>query len=301
MRLHNLEQHCTMCAGEMRRVSVRGVCPTHQLISTPLHQHSELQLRLAPAELHGNALKLYLIRHAESENNAVLARNGAPEERVPDPELTDIGHRQAELLGEHLAHPEAEPRQLPGWDSDRRGYELTHLYCSLMTRSILTAQYIAGACGLNVTAHEDIYEYGGLFEHPGNGKTKFEGPGRDYFESRFPALDLPDTLGTSGWYGRPRESETEFLARTRRAVQDILETHGASNDVVALVVHGDFIDQFINELLGFARREQNYAGHWVSNWAMHNTSVTRIDLHAETRTVVYTNRIDHLPSKLVTW
>ena len=43
-------------------------------------------------------MKLYLIRHAQSENNA------KPEsERVPDPGITELGIRQAKLLGERFS------------------------------------------------------------------------------------------------------------------------------------------------------------------------------------------------------
>ena len=107
--------------------------------------------------------RLYLVRHAQSENNAIWDGRGDNQPgRVPDPEITATGHRQAQVLAEHFAHPLAEPRQHPYAEGDAAHYGLTHVYCSLMTRSILTAQYIASACGLGLQALPDVFEKHGI-------------------------------------------------------------------------------------------------------------------------------------------
>jgi len=87
--------------------------------------------------------RLYLIRHAQSANNEIWNGSDHVDGRSPDPELTATGHRQAETLGQHLSHPHAEPRQHPFLPTKEVHFGLTHVYCSLMTRSILTAGYIA--------------------------------------------------------------------------------------------------------------------------------------------------------------
>lgn len=249
-------------------------------------------------------MKLYLIRHAESANNAIFSGTGAEDGRVPDPEITDTGHRQAAVLARHLADPAADSRHHPATVSQQRapGFGLTHLYCSLMTRSILTGRYIAEVCGLSLYAHADLFERGGIYElDPGGQKVGRPGPDRTYFDQRFPEVNLPDSLGDGGWYDRPAETDDMFFERIRRARDDILDRHLDSHDCVAVVVHGDFIDQFVNELTGVARHPANYERQWEANWAVHNTSLTRIDFVAGARTVVYTNRLDHLPTELVTW
>ncbi|HBG59948.1 MAG TPA: histidine phosphatase family protein, partial [Anaerolineaceae bacterium] len=57
-------------------------------------------------------MQLYYIRHAQSENNAILERNGykSEEGRHADPQITTMGFEQAKLLAEFLAreNPEAE-------------------------------------------------------------------------------------------------------------------------------------------------------------------------------------------------
>ena len=249
-------------------------------------------------------MKLYLIRHAESANNAIVTGRGDWSARVPDPELTERGHQQAQLLAEHLTDPAGETRQHPilAGESGTLSFGLTHLYCSLMTRSILTAQYIAGTCAVRAVAHPDIFEKGGIYHESADGtKTGAPGPGRAYFRERFPALELPDSVDEDGWYNRDYETEEPFLWRIAHVLKDIRRRHALSQDRVAMVVHGDFIDQFLNEVTGFARRPENYHSIWEGNWGLHNTSITRIDFLSGAEVVVYTNRLDHLPASLLSW
>lgn len=247
-------------------------------------------------------MKLYLVRHAQSANN--LRWNGSDhvEGRSPDPEITDIGHQQAELLAKHLAHPQAEPRQHPFSSVRHTGYGLTHLYCSLMTRSILTAQYIANECEIEQRAMPDIFEKNGVYEYDTHGEMiGLPGPGLSYFTERFPLLNLPETVDEMGWWNRPAENHDEFIDRVRMVVTEIKHQQLDADTNIAMVAHSDFIDQFVNELMGVTRHDHNYASDWVANWAFHNTSISRFDFIDGAHNVVYLNRIDHLPPELVTW
>ncbi|MEM7346654.1 MAG: histidine phosphatase family protein [Chloroflexota bacterium] len=247
-------------------------------------------------------MRLYLIRHAESLNNAIYSEAGEGKDRQPDPEITEIGHQQAALLAAYLANPTTEPRQSPFSPKKDYGFGLTHLYCSLMTRSILTAEYIAEACGIPYTALPNLFEKGGIYNLEENGdKIGLPGPNRSYFTERFPTLILPEDLGDEGWYNRPFEMEEAFFERVKGIIPDIKARHLDTDDCVGLVVHGDLIDQFINELMQAPRHSANYKGSWQANWATHNTSVTRIDFDKATHIVVYINRIDHLPTEFITF
>lgn len=247
--------------------------------------------------------KLYLIRHAQSENNAIWDGSGDHQPgRKVDPEITDTGQRQAEVLGATLAHPEAEPRQHPFETVAAAHFGLTHVYCSLMTRSILTAEHIANACGLKLQALPDIFEKHGMYDVDAEGNLQgMPGPGRDYFNERFPGLGLPDDFNDAGWWSRPVEDEAIFLQRMKNVVAAVRQRLYDSDDHVAMVVHGDFIDQFVNELMGVIRYQPNYDNHWVANWTFHNTSISRFDFVQGAHSVIYLNRIDHLPNELVTW
>ena len=246
--------------------------------------------------------RLYLIRHAQSANNETWDGSNHLAGRKPDPEITAIGHRQAQTLAGHLAHPQAEPRQHPFNQAEEFHFGLTHVYCSLMTRSILTAEYIATACGLELHALSDIFEKFGIYDVDDDGNLQgLPGPGRDYFEQRFPRLRLPEEFNDDGWWSRPVENELAFIERMKKVVNNFRRRLDQGEESIALVAHGDFIDQFVNELMGVVRHQPNYDNHWVANWAFHNTSISRIDFVNGSHNVVYMNRIDHLPNELVTW
>jgi 2,3-bisphosphoglycerate-dependent phosphoglycerate mutase len=246
--------------------------------------------------------KLYLIRHAQSANNAIWDGNDFGSGRSPDPEITEIGQRQAAVLADHLADPNSEPRRHSSEPADQTHFGLTHLYCSLMTRSICTAEAIAKACGLKCVALPDVYEKYGIFDVGADEQlTGQPGPDRDYFETRFPNLTLPGDMNSEGWWNRPAEDEDGFLERMTEVVSNFRSRLTNNDDTIALVAHGDFIDQFINELMGIRRHDPNYREAWVANWSFHNTSISRIDFIKDSHTVVYTNRIDHLEAGLVTW
>lgn len=250
-------------------------------------------------------MRLYLIRHGESANNALQARNGGDSTgRAPDPELTETGHRQAALLADYLAHPHGDPLQHPrvAPEAAPQGFGLTHIYCSLMTRSILTAEYVAKACKLPLVAHGDIFENHGIFDHAEDGtKVGLPGPDQDYFKTRFPDLQLPSGMNQAGWYSRPFETTELFLQRANQVAVEFERRHIGSDDSVAMIIHGNLIDQLINEFTGLGRQDKNYASHWEANWATHNTSITRIDFKSSARVIVYTNRLEHLPAELTTW
>jgi 2,3-bisphosphoglycerate-dependent phosphoglycerate mutase len=246
--------------------------------------------------------RLYLIRHAQSANNEIWDGSDHMDGRSPDPELTTNGHRQAETLGKHLSHPHAEPRQHPFVPTKEVHFGLTHVYCSLMTRSILTAGYIADACDLALHALPDIFEKYGIYDIDDDGNLRgLPGPDRAYFEQRFPRLNLPEDFNDAGWWSRPAEDETMFVERMQRVVDEVRQRLTHSEENVAMVAHGDFIDQFVNQLMGVARHRHNYDNHWVANWTFHNTSISRVDFVNGSHNVVYMNRIDHLPNELVTW
>jgi len=114
-------------------------------------------------------------------------------------------------------------------------------------------------------------------------------------------LNLPDEFNDAGWWSRPAEDEAMFLERMQTVVDEVKQRLTQSEENVAMVAHGDFIDQFVKQLMGVERHQHNYDNHWVANWTFHNTSISRVDFVDGSHNVVYMNRIDHLPNELVTW
>jgi len=250
-------------------------------------------LRLIPEQR--LAVQFYFIRHAQSQNNALYLASGSSAGRSPDPELTDLGSRQAGCLAEHLAHafPGAAPQE---WDpQNRSGYRLTHLYTSLMLRAAATAAILGAALGLRPVALEEVHEEGGIYrEDPQSGQPLgLPGKGRSYYREHYPELVLPNWLGEDGWWRRPHETPDQVPQRARRFLDFLRERHAVGDDRVALVSHAGFYNYLLCALFDLPRSERLW-------FTLNNAALTRIDFYPEGASLVYHNRADYLPVELVT-
>jgi 2,3-bisphosphoglycerate-dependent phosphoglycerate mutase len=239
-------------------------------------------------------MELYFIRHAQSENNALAARNAANEVRTHDPELTALGKRQAARLADFLAEQHPEAQTAPYDPQNRRGITLTHVYASLMLRAVSTGSIVAQRLGLPLMAWIDWHEEGGLFleETPGNfvGRT---GNGRSYFAKEYPDLVLPETLTDAGWWTQALEPAEERPRRARRALAELIERHGGTDDHVGIVSHGGFYNHLMGAL-------QDTSPPYKLAHLLNNASISRIVITPSGNYVVYQNRCDYLPTELVT-
>lgn len=96
-------------------------------------------------------MQLYIIRHGQSYNNALWAQTGNGNGRLPDPPLTEIGHQQAQHLGQFMAKADENGNgRLEIDQHNRHGYHLTHLYSSLMFRAVQTGHAIAEALDMQI-------------------------------------------------------------------------------------------------------------------------------------------------------
>jgi 2,3-bisphosphoglycerate-dependent phosphoglycerate mutase len=239
-------------------------------------------------------MQLYFIRHGQSANNALYDRTGSWSGRNYDPELTDIGIRQAEYLARFLRHtyPGAATND---WDPHNvSGFGITHLYTSLMLRAVQTGSIVAEAVGLPFMAWEDIHENGGLYldDEETDEKIGQAGPNRSEFAARFPSLVLPDRLGKTGWWNRPYEDEKQWPIRARRFLSDLTARHGSTHDRVAVISHGGFYQQTLLALLNAPAAD----GFW---FALHNAGIARIDFNEGNVVLVYANRVDFLSRELI--
>lgn len=240
-------------------------------------------------------MKLYFIRHAQSENNALWSNTGSDRNRNEDPEITELGARQAQTLAEFLVTGNLRGGAYHGQEQDV-GFELTHLYASLMVRAVKTGMIVAKKLGLPLMAWEDIHERGGIFlEDFETGEIRrMRGKSRAYFETNYPDFILPTTFIESGWWDqRAVEERGEYQERARRFLRDLLDQHGGSDDRVAVISHGGFYNDLLIALLGLSPDNKTW-------FTMYNAALTRIDFHEDLVEVVYQNRIDYLPSEMVT-
>jgi len=247
------------------------------------------------AEFDREYMQFYFIRHAQSTNNALYDQSASWQGRSHDPELTNLGQQQAQLLAQFLKRGESSTANA-AWDpQNASGFGLTHLYASLMVRALHTGSIVAAELGRPLLTWEDLHETGGLYLDDEQAHTKTGQPGLNRAElaERFPHLVLPETVYETGWWNRPFEEAEQWPIRARRFLNDLLARHANTLDRVAVISHGGFYHQVLTALLDLPARH----GLW---FLMNNAGISRIDFYNGNLTLVYSNRVDFLPGELIT-
>ena len=237
-------------------------------------------------------MELYLIRHAQSENNALWEQSGSNQGRNMDPGLSDLGSQQALALAQFLAQGNGSA----GIEADfhnRKGFNFSHLYSSLMLRSVMTGAIIAEVLAVPLIAWPDWHEGGGIYlaDQDTNEPVGQAGKDRAYFEENYPDLVLPADLGDEGWWNRPFEERPARWERARRVQRELFRRHGDTSDRVAVVTHGGFSNYFLKTLFETSPDQPLW-------FMFNNAAITRVDFNEEVR-LVYLNRVDYLPEELI--
>lgn len=247
-------------------------------------------------------MELYIIRHGQSTNNAI---GEDAKRRVRDPELTEVGHKQADLAAEFLSTA-TDLEQIVRHPADSSArvephkHGITHLYCSAMHRALQTARPIGAALGLKTEVWVDIHEHGGIFEEEEEGLyVGYGGLTRSQIVALFPDYALPETVTEAGWW-KPEAGHEDIVlchARAMRVKEQLLQramNEATADDHVAIISHGTFIDSLLKSFLRTLPGEHYF--HWH-----YNTGMTRLDIWPSGRVIVrYINRVTHLPPELVT-
>jgi broad specificity phosphatase PhoE len=238
-------------------------------------------------------MELYIIRHAQSTNNALTDRA----DRGCDPPLTALGRGQAEYLAQHLT---TEMQRLSPRERGylERGYGITHLYCSPMWRALQTAQPIGEALGLTPKVWIDIHEWGGIFLDHGEPEGVVGHPGKTRPEilEEFPNYVLPEGIREEGWWAMATEEDRAgAMARAIRVVETLQRRAGDKDDEqIVIVTHAGFGAMLIKAFLNLLPSDDVW-------FHIRNTSISRIELRTgEPLHVCYLNRVDHLPPEMVT-
>ena len=228
-------------------------------------------------------MELYLIRHAQSTNNALADAAY----RVCDPPLTAIGLQQAELLAVHLA--EGAPPHEP-W---RRGYGLQRLYTSPMARALATTRAITQRLGLRPEVWVDLHEQGGIYLDQGlpGGAVGLPGKTRAEMLEICSSLAIPEAVTERGWWHSGYEEVPEFLQRAAR-VAGTLRQWAGRDERVALVSHGGLADALLCALLG--------RGHGLGFYDMHNTGISLLEITPCGVELRFADAVEHLPAGLLT-
>lgn len=154
-------------------------------------------------------MRLFLIRHGETEHNRLKILQGYDE--VP---LNDVGIRQATLLGQRLADTPPD-----------------HIYSSDLRRTVMTAAIVAAFTEAPVT-----YEPGFRERNPGELTGKSHEEGMAFFTD-------PDYHPPGG------ESVPDFVRRVREAFEGLVNKEGDSSRTVAVVTHGMVCAAFLSVCL----------------------------------------------------
>ena len=162
-------------------------------------------------------MRLYMIRHGETEYNSVGRMQGWQE--IP---LNDTGIAQASQLGKRMV-----------------GFPLDHIYASDLRRTVMTACIVAGHTGTSIS-YEPLYRE----RNPGD-LTDQE------YESCIAFFTDPNFEPPNG------ESPSIFLDRVRAAFEKLVELEGETERHVAVVTHGMVCNDFVKVCLGFDPKEDD--------------------------------------------
>jgi 2,3-bisphosphoglycerate-dependent phosphoglycerate mutase len=216
---------------------------------------------------------LYLIRHAQSQNNA------KPEpERVPDPEITSIGWGQSEKLAGELVRISPE-----------------RFYCSPFLRTLQTARPVADRLGLTPIVRQDLFEQGGCYSgHKIGEREARPGMSRTQIEERFPGWTVDSEIGSKGWNRLPHyETIGEARQRATRVVSwyESQSVHASSR--VAMMIHADFKMRLVEAFLGINDLDPHFEEPF-------NTSITCLVRKGGSWQLRLWNHHGHLSDELLT-
>lgn len=199
-------------------------------------------------------IKLYLIRHGETEWNSVKRWQG-----WTDIELSEKGFEQARLLGERL-----------------KKLDIDEIYSSPLKRAYETARPGAEAKGLEIKTNECFKEINfGIWE----GKTSAE-LSAQYGKEFDDFLKDPENMPFPG-----DGSFKNVEKRIAKGLDEILE--GKNGKSIAIVSHGGIIRIMIKYLLGVE-------GAWFNKTWIDNTSISIVEMHKSFNLLRVLNDSSHL-------
>lgn len=197
-------------------------------------------------------MKLLVIRHGESEADIKKVCEG----RADFP-LTGTGREQAGLLARWLG----------------QHYRVNRIYASPLTRAMETAEAIAQAVRIEVTALDDLMEFN-------NGRLA--GVPFSEVAERFPVI--PDVPPHESVYGQ--ETKLEFRLRAENVMSRVFHENRES-DVVCLVTHGGMINQLFRS---FFKLPLDF-NVWITSG---DTGVHEWVAIAGGRGITFLNSLEHL-------
>lgn len=188
-------------------------------------------------------MKLLLIRHGQSANNALSGANHPVSSQYPDPTLTDLGRQQAETLA-HAFTDGLLPRP-------------SVLLSSPMTRAVQTAAPLADEPTCRSSWRRRPTRWVASSRACRAVLGSFQGASRAELADISDRLIFNEDIHDEGWYrlGSHVETPAEGQGRGKRLYRSILERYGNQDGVVALVCHEWITNYVLRAALGLSDPE----------------------------------------------
>ncbi len=240
-------------------------------------------------------MKLFFVRHGQSENNAIWSNTRSNVNRVTDPQLTEIGRKQVEAAADFLYHQLSEDDSNATDESFKYAGEDIHIYCSLMDRAIQSGLIISKKLSLTLNAHLDIHENGGLYSEDPLTAERNGVPGRNPKEllTLYPDLILPKGTNPNGWWNRPFEERETRRIRAKKVLNEFKDRYWNREEILIVITHGGFY----NYLLRAALELRDDTNVWFD---LFNAAITLIEISEDFFNLIYCNRYDFMPREIVT-
>ena len=237
-------------------------------------------------------MKIFIIRHAESDNNKNWFFNHDDTNRSNDPAISDLGKKQADCLRAFLQDHLEE-------------FDFTRIYISPFLRTLQTAAFFHHLYDVPKVVWKPIHENGGCVDNNiETGEwTGASGMGRSEIVAKFPHFEVSDEIDESGWWNRPvPEPRGERGNRAQQVIMKLTQKFEKTNEHIALVSHGGFHPNIINALIGINSPNDSYR-YWFE---AQNTGITcfvygneRGDgFNPDEWRIDYVNRHEWLPKEL---
>lgn len=200
-------------------------------------------------------MRVYVVRHAQSANNALSVPSLMNPDRDSDPTLTETGFKQAAALGKFVGERFGDGAVADG--SIPGKHQIKKLLVSPMRRCMLTATPMSAKLGVPITVRADMHEHGGCFDgSPGSVGGVVGRPGltKAQLEREFPGCVVPVEL-IKGWWSEQSGCETVPQAQARvlqvkQWLWEMADGWKEKDGAVCLVVHGMFIDILLKAMSG---------------------------------------------------
>lgn len=204
-------------------------------------------------------MKIFLIRHAESEGNVQHIMQG----HVDYP-LSQRGVTQSQILARYMAEQFAE--DLPA-----------EIYASPLLRTRQTADALVEAIDREYVLIDDLKEVdSGIFSG-----LNWEQAGEKYPEERAVFKAARDWGAVPGG-----ESREQLWQRIQGVLNQLMAKHKES-DTVWVVTHGGVIRAWVSLVAGISASENVFV-------CIDNTALTLVGIQGDRRYIRYVNKTDHL-------